>query len=46
MANKRLPEILAYFKSKGSKEEKATDEEKRKAALEKARQYKKTKKQK
>lgn len=46
MANKKLPEILAHFKSKGSQEEKATDKEKRKAALDKARQYKETKKQK
>lgn len=40
------PEILAHFKSKDTGDDKATDEEKRKAALEKARQYQKTKKQK
>jgi hypothetical protein len=46
MANKMPPEILAHFKGKESGDENATDKEKRKAALEKARQYKKTKKQK
>lgn len=40
------PEILAHFKSKESEEEKTTDKEKRKAALDKARQYQKTKKEK
>ena len=46
MSNKMPPEILAHFKGKESGDEKATDKEKRKAALEKARQYQKTKKQK
>lgn len=46
MANKMPPEILAHFKSKGKKDDKTTDKEKRKAALEKARQYQENKKQK
>jgi|31_taG_2_1085359.scaffolds.fasta_scaffold00075_34 hypothetical protein len=46
MANKMPPEILAHFKSKNSEDDKSTDKDKRKAALEKARQYQKTKKQK
>lgn len=46
MSNKMPPEIVAHFKSKDTGDEKATDKEKRKAALEKARQYQKTKKQK
>jgi hypothetical protein len=40
------PEILAHFKSENTGDDKTTDKEKRKAALDKARQYQKTKKQK
>lgn len=46
MANKMPPEILAHFKGKKSDEDKTSDKDKRKEALEKARQYQKTKKQK
>lgn len=44
--NKMPVELLDYFKSKGAKKEDGTelsDKEKRKAALEKAREYKKQK---
>lgn len=46
MANKMPPEILAHFKSKDSKDKNISDKEKRKAALEKAKQYKKNKQKK
>lgn len=46
MANKMPPEILAHFKSKNSKDKDISDKDKRKAALEKARQYQKNKQKK
>lgn len=46
MSNKMPPEILAHFKGKKAGEDKISDKEKRKEALEKARQYQKNKKQK